>query len=324
MIMAGMKLLTARSVLECGGPPPLWPSTRRRPKSCNLHPLASTLAALLLLAAFRALAAEPTDAEVQGRQLVQQLLDQRPAENYTNTGVLQIRPAHGKTTEVPVRVEINVTAINWSATYEAAVDTNRLVSLYITHGADRMVNIITAPIWRWAQSPSCPLCLRSPKLAAGETMTPFAGSDFWIADLGLEFLQWPQQKLVKKEVKRSQGCSVLESRNPNPAANGYARVVSWIDSENGGIVQAFAYDAKDQLIKRFYPEDFKKVGGQWQVGTMEMDNDLTDSRTRAEVRSRRRLTKEMTAARRASGRRTRRWPATPPRCRAFCSRPRTV
>ena len=45
-------------------------------------------------------------------------------------------------------------------------------------------------------------------------------------------------------------------------------------------VQAFAYDADNQVLKEFYPKDIKKVNGQWQVGMMEMDNDTTDSRTR--------------------------------------------
>ena len=110
----------------------------------------------------------------------------------------------------------------------------------------------------------------------------FANSDFWICDLGLEFFHWPGQKLLKKEVKRSRGCSVLESTNPDPSTNGYSRVVSWIDSESGGIVQAYAYDAQGKLLKEFYPKDFEKVNGQWQVQEMEMINDQTKSRTRLE------------------------------------------
>ena len=49
-------------------------------------------------------------------------------------------------------------------------------------------------------------------------MIPFAGSDFWIADLGLEFFHWPEQKVLKKEFRRNCSCVVLESTNPNPAA----------------------------------------------------------------------------------------------------------
>ena len=119
-------------------------------------------------------------------------------------------------------------------------------------------------------------------LTNNETMFPFCSSDFWIADLGLEFFHWPGQKILKKEVKRSRGCTVLESTNPNPTTNGYSRVVCWIDSETLGIVQAQAYDAQGKLLKEFYPKDIKKVQGQWQVESMEIDNVQTGSRTRLE------------------------------------------
>jgi len=74
-------------------------------------------------------------------------------------------------------------------------------------------------------------------------------------------------------------CKVLESTNPNPPTNGYSRVVTWIDNESLGIVQAKAYDAKGNLLKDFYPNDFKKVDGQWQVGSMDIYNVQTRSRT---------------------------------------------
>ena len=113
-------------------------------------------------------------------------------------------------------------------------------------------------------------------------MTPFANSDFWFVDLGLEFFHWPEQKVLKKDVHRSRGCTVLESTNPNPGTNGYSRVVSWIDNETLGIVEAYAYDAKGKLLKDFYPKDFKKVDGQWQVQTLVMENVQTGSRSRLE------------------------------------------
>ena len=71
----------------------------------------------------------------------------------------------------------------------------------------------------------------------------------------------------------------MESTNPNPSPNAYSRVLSWIDEDSGGIVMAEAYDAQGKLLKEFYPKDVKKVNGQWQVQTMEMDNVQTGSRT---------------------------------------------
>ena len=85
---------------------------------------------------------------------------------------------------------------------------------------------------------------------------------------------------MRKEVHRSCGCTVLESTNPNPTTNGYARVEAWIDSDSLGIVEANAYDASGQQIKNFYPKDFKKVNGQYQVESMVMINEKTDTRTR--------------------------------------------
>ena len=242
--------------------------------------------ALGLLAAFGAAAAttnELSDAEIQGRQLAQQLLQQWPATNLTQAGVLKIRDANKQRHEIPIKCEVRVTGTNWSSIYEATF-TNRVEVLLIVHAAGRPNQYFYDP-----QFPG-DLCFPGNASMSGhrfriqpagvDAMVPFAGSDFQVADFGLEFFHWPQQKVLKKEVKRSRGCTVLESTNPDPSTNGYARVVSWIDSESGGIVQAWAYDANNKLVKEFYPKDFKKVNGQWQVQEMEIDNDQTGSRTR--------------------------------------------
>jgi len=115
-----------------------------------------------------------------------------------------------------------------------------------------------------------------------KTIMPFANSDFWIADLGMEFFHWPGQKILKKEFRRQCACMVLESTNPNPSTNGYSRVVSWIDEESYGIVQAEAYDFNNKLLKEFAPKSFKKVNGQWELQEMEIRNVQTGSRTRIE------------------------------------------
>jgi hypothetical protein len=119
-------------------------------------------------------------------------------------------------------------------------------------------------------------------LSDKEIITPFANSDFWIADLGLDFFHWPEQKILKHDMKRGRSCEVLESTNPNSSANSYSRVVSWIDNETLGIIHVEAYDAKGKLLKEFDPKSFKKVNGQWELLEMEIRNDQTGSRTRLE------------------------------------------
>ncbi len=226
--------------------------------------------AVVLVALGVALADEAGDPVQQGRELAEHLQAQRPAEAYSSSGILKIKGTGGYRQEAQLRCDIICTATNWTTTY--TVGTGVCETLVIVHAEG-------VPNRYQHQLPNNPV----KELAGADLMTPLSGSDFWLADLGLEFLYWPQQKVLRKEVKRSQGCTVLESTNPHPAANGYARVVSWVDTENGGLVQAFAYDASNQLFKEFYPKDIKKVNGQWQVGKLEMNNDLTGSRTTLEL-----------------------------------------
>ena len=120
-----------------------------------------------------------------------------------------------------------------------------------------------------------------PEEAAAKTLST---SDFSIADLGLEFFHWPQQKILPKttNLKRGREYTLLESTNPNPPTNGYSRVRSWIDKETGGILEAEAYDAAGKLLKVFEPKSFKKINGQWELQEMEIRNVQTGSRTRLE------------------------------------------
>ena len=114
---------------------------------------------------------------------------------------------------------------------------------------------------------------------------PFAGTDFWLTDLGLEFLHWPQQRLVKDAkitMRLGRPCKVLESTNPRPVEGVYGRVISWIDSELGNLIYAEAYDVQNKRYKVFSLNGFKKVNGRWQVKDMVLRDDKADSRTHLE------------------------------------------
>ena len=253
----------------------------------DFRPATGALAALVCFLAVGA-AAETTntlsDAEIQGRQLAQQLCDARPIESFTNTGVLKIRNANGIKSEIPIKIETLVTPTNWSSIYELSsanivsntLTPKRLVVLHDTSNSNQYRLTFSSGDKQWTKD-------RSDIVA----ILGFAG-DFSVADLGLEFFHWPQQKVLKKEVKRSRGCTVLESTNPNSPNDKtvppirYSRVVSWIDGESGGIVQAEAYDAQGKLLKEFAPKSFKKVNGQWELQEMEIRNVQTGSRTRLE------------------------------------------
>lgn len=221
------------------------------------------------LIAFRATAQTPNlpPPEIQGRELAQELLQQQPAEDFTNTGVLQV---HGPGGAFQVPIQFSVTKPNsskWLSIYqtETAVDPVKLV---IVHRPDAASNE-----YRFRENGI------QKDLQGNETMLPFAGSDFWICDLGLEFFLWPEQKILKHDTRRTRACAVLESTNPKPAPGAYSRVDSWIDDETLGIVHAEAYDANGKLLKVFDPKSFKKVNGQWELQNMEIRNVQTGSRT---------------------------------------------
>lgn len=211
-----------------------------------------------------------SDAEIQGRQLAQQLCELRPATNSVSEGVLKIRGRGGNTTNVQLRCIITAGSTNWTSLYIAKAAS--FEETFVLSRSDDTPNTYT----HYSASNGITRTLPN----APESS--LAGSDFRLGDLGLEFFHWPQQKVLKKDVHRSRGCTVLESTNPNPPADGYSRVVSWIDSETFGIVEANAYDVHGKLLKNFYPKNFKKVHGQYQVESMIMDNVQTGSRTRLE------------------------------------------
>jgi len=96
----------------------------------------------------------------------------------------------------------------------------------------------------------------------------------------LEFLHWPKQRLLKKQMRHGKSCDVLESINPAPVPGGYARVVAWIMIESPhGIIHADAYDARGEVLKRFDPKSLEKIQGEYQLEEMEIRNRKTDSET---------------------------------------------
>ena len=255
------------------------------------------LAALVWFLAVGAAAAETTntlsDAEIQGRQLAQQLCNGQPTENLTNTGVLEIRDRNGKRTTIPVKFKVILTSSNWQSLYSAKFldQTNEITrtrtgnTVVISHKPNSENHYEEVLAFSSVNGFSVgPNGISKSTLLESETLRPFVNSDFWLCDLGLEFFHWPAQKVLPKttNLKRSREYTLLESTNPNPPTNGYSRVRSWIDKETGGILEAEAYDFNGKLLKDFAPKSFKKVNGQWELQEMEIRNVQTGSRTRLE------------------------------------------
>lgn len=213
------------------------------------------------------------NAEADGQVLVADLLARQPAQSRTNRGLLSIRPARGTgpRRDVPLTVSTFPTPEGWANVYETAPPAPEPPTrLTVIHRPGQPNEYRLAP--------AAPADER--RLMGAEVMTPFAGSDFWVADLGAEFFHWPTQRLTRREVRRGQSCDVLESVAAPGQTNGYVRVTSWIDRDTGGIVLAEAFDAEGRLVREFAPKSFKKVDGCWEVEEVEIINHCSGSRTR--------------------------------------------
>jgi len=221
----------------------------------------------------------PAEGKAQARALVAELLAQKPEQSSTNTGQVRIRDRDGQEREIPARFEIICTPTNWSSVYETLDSTGGpgKEKLVIIH-ADNRPNQYR--LLERGESATTNTSFR--ELTPAQTMIPFAGSDFWVADLGLEFLHWPSQRVLNASnvTRHSKSCKVLESVNPHPVPGGYARVVSWIMTESPhGLVHADAYDARNELLKVFDPVNLQKVAGAYQLAEVEMRNRKTRSHT---------------------------------------------
>jgi len=201
-----------------------------------------------------------------GQQLAQKLQALAPSEPAAFRGVFELERPRQDDRLVPVTTQVELTNDGWIVTYRAQVASGD-ETLTILHHAGR-------PSTYTHSVPG-----RNPISVVGDRATnSFAGSDFALLDLGLEFFHWPIQVVVTREMKKGRGCQVLESRPAN--TNLYSRVVSWIDEETSGLLMAEAYDANGRQLKQFEVRHFKKVAGQWQVEEMELRNRQTRGSTR--------------------------------------------
>jgi hypothetical protein len=219
-------------------------------------------------------AGDTSVAQIEGQALAHELLGLKPAQDLEVSGTMRLRDATGNRREARLRFQVINGTNGWQSVYQVlALPPAASTRLTIIHEDQRPTQY-----WLTVGDPAG----LAQSVPPGDTMVPFADSDFWLADLGLEFLHWPDQSLVRKEMRRGRSCRVLESRNPHPGPNSYLRVLSWIDLETDSLIQAEAYDNHHQLLKEFYPNSVTKVNGRMELKDMEIRNVQRRSRTRIE------------------------------------------
>jgi hypothetical protein len=218
---------------------------------------------------------------LEGQRIAAELRSSVPTEESSIRGVLEIRSKKHKVSEnVPVIFSVVLKDDHWDAIYETGQTATR--------GSERLI------VRRFEDRPNQYFYAKAPQPTAAlpelQEIQPqnadiaLAGSDFWLTDLGLDFLHWPQQRRVKGEMRLGQWCHVLESVSPNrPNTN---KIISWIDQDSAdagiaGILIAEAYEPNGKQIKKFSlgGSSFKKIKGQWQLEKMEIQNYRTASTT---------------------------------------------
>jgi hypothetical protein len=251
----------------------------------------SRLAALLgvaaalpvALAAAHAANPGPAPSSPEGLALAEDLRSAKPTENLEVKGWIRLRDAAGRRSRTPFRYRVEIGEQNWRSIYETSgegpLPAERLVVIHSPTAPNR---------YELTPTSASPGPNTGPQVLVGDrAMISFAGTDFWLADLGREFLWWPEHRMVEEariKMRKGRPCKVLESRNPRPDAKGYTRVRSWIDVKTGGIIMAEAYGPDGKLIKEFEIGGLTKVNDVWELKDMEMRNARTDSQTAFEFK----------------------------------------
>jgi hypothetical protein len=158
------------------------------------------------------------DRKIDAKELIAEMLDRPPREQTELLGMLKIRDAQGKRRNVPIRWITRPGNEDWNDTYQtpegSEIPPEQLVIVHREAATNRYVYRRNGEVVAEAST---------------NLFIPFGTSDFWLADLGLEFLRWPNPQHIKTEMRSSRACYVIETRNPNPSPNAYGRVLSFLD-----------------------------------------------------------------------------------------------
>jgi hypothetical protein len=98
------------------------------------------------------------------------------------------------------------------------------------------------------------------ELSGNQRTQKLLGSNFTYYDLGVAFLHWPNVKLLDETRVRGRDCFTIEAKADGEP---YPRVKLWIDKEYYALLRAEAFDANDNLVRRFAVTSFKKIGDVW-------------------------------------------------------------
>lgn len=213
-----------------------------------------------------------------GDQVASRVRSTIPAENGVIAGEFEItRKTRPKYRKVPVVCSVVVQESTWESIYEVTGDAeNPPERLVIKHSPS------TPNQYFYARAESTSARLPELRPVAGNKVSSvsFAGSDFSISDLGLDFLSWPKQVKIAEKKCLGRPCVMLESCNT--AEPEIVRVVSFIDKEVDHPLKAEAYTRDDPKPVKMFSlagSSFKKVNGRYRLEKIKIENFATGSET---------------------------------------------
>lgn len=235
-----------------------------------------------IAAAHAATASGGFESVKQGQELASRIRSQRPLPEATASLIVRDSKGMRRVMDVRLRV-VEDSEEAWRVIYSAtprqlnfATTTNALERLTVLHQRDQ------APRFRLETVAGDPGVTNTVELIGAAAEIRFAGSDFHLSDLAMDFLYWPEQRFLRHEIKKSRSCRVLESINPEVSGTGLARVVSWADVETGNLLRAEAFDSRGKRARDFTVSKVSKVNGRWQLREIRIYDYRTDSTTTLE------------------------------------------
>ena len=155
-------------------------------------------------------AAEPKRSlEQEGQALAKEVRQFRPSHNLTNRATLKVRDTDGRLTSVPVTVSVQALEDSWQILYRWRNHQGQTSTVSILHRENQIPAYETSDSAKAGELASAPR-----RVDPEQSHEPLAGSDFWLCDLGLEFLYWSEQRVIRSEPHSTRMCRVLESKSP--------------------------------------------------------------------------------------------------------------
>ena len=128
----------------------------------------------------------------------------------------------------------------------------------------------------------------SEKISAAKLKEKVRDTGITYEDLTLEFLYWPNARVLGDETVRTRSCWKLQVTADSHDAQ-YWNVVIWVDKASGALMRMDGYDWDGKVAKRFEVVSAQKIDNRWflkqmRVEQMQPGSNKVQARTYLEIK----------------------------------------